>query len=556
MSTLVWVLLIVIAAGAGLLIGLSTRRNREADLARRAEEAASARLAEAEQEAQRVLDQAGREAQQLAASERRRWEEEERRSHTRLEEDLARGRLVAEQDIARAREAVDRERIEIRTAREDVRRDREKIEQLKERLNRRGEQQDARAVRLDETEERLDVREAELKARDEALAARQADLDTQLHQIAQLGREQAAELVLERVERELEREKAVRVRAALERADAESKRKSYDIVAQAIQRSASEVSAAISVSVVPIPNDAMKGRIIGREGRNIRAFEALTGVDLIIDDTPEAVLLSSFNPLRREVATLALSELVADGRIHPARIEEVVQKAQQDMQSYIRERGDEAALETNVVGLKPGLVQLLGRMHFRTSYGQNILKHSVQVGHLTGIIAAELGLDAALARRAGLLHDIGKSIDREIEGTHTEIGANLGRRFGEPREVIDAIAHHHDLDQAETLFPIIVNAADAISAARPGARRETLESYLKRLEGLENIATSFPGVENAYAIQAGREIRIIVEPDKVTDASAVLLARDIANRIEQDMEYPGQVQVTVVRESRAVEYAR
>jgi len=555
-STLVWVLLIVIAAGAGLLIGLSTRRNREADLARRAEEAASARLAEAEQEAQRVLDQAGREAQQLAASERRRWEEEERRSHTRLEEDLARGRLVAEQDIARAREAVDRERIEIRTAREDVRRDREKIEQLKERLNRRGEQQDARAVRLDETEERLDVREAELKARDEALAARQADLDTQLHQIAQLGREQAAELVLERVERELEREKAVRVRAALERADAESKRKSYDIVAQAIQRSASEVSAAISVSVVPIPNDAMKGRIIGREGRNIRAFEALTGVDLIIDDTPEAVLLSSFNPLRREVATLALSELVADGRIHPARIEEVVQKAQQDMQSYIRERGDEAALETNVVGLKPGLVQLLGRMHFRTSYGQNILKHSVQVGHLTGIIAAELGLDAALARRAGLLHDIGKSIDREIEGTHTEIGANLGRRFGEPREVIDAIAHHHDLDQAETLFPIIVNAADAISAARPGARRETLESYLKRLEGLENIATSFPGVENAYAIQAGREIRIIVEPDKVTDASAVLLARDIANRIEQDMEYPGQVQVTVVRESRAVEYAR
>lgn len=556
MSALVWILLIVIAAIAGLLVGLSMRRNREADIARQAEEAASARLAEADQEAQRVLDQANREAQLRAANERQRWEEEERRSRTRLEEDLARARQAAEQDIARAREDVDRERNEIKTSREDIRRDREKIEQLEERLNRRGEQQDARAVRLDETEERLDTREAELRARDEALAARQAEVDTQLHQIAQLSREQAAEMILERVERELEREKAVRVRGALERADAESKRKSYDIVAQAIQRSASEVSAAISVSVVPIPNDAMKGRIIGREGRNIRAFEALTGVDLIIDDTPEAVLLSSFNPLRREVATLALSELVADGRIHPARIEEVVQKAQQDMQSYIRERGDEAALETNVVGLKPGLLQLLGRMHFRTSYGQNILKHSVQVGHLTGIIASELGLDAAMARRAGLLHDIGKSIDREIEGTHTEIGANLGRRFGEPREVIDAIAHHHDLDQAETLFPIIVNAADAISAARPGARRETLESYLKRLEGLENIATSFPGVENAYAIQAGREIRIIVEPDKVNDASAVLLARDIANRIEQDMEYPGQVQVTVVRESRAVEYAR
>jgi ribonuclease Y len=316
------------------------------------------------------------------------------------------------------------------------------------------------------------------------------------------------------------------------------------------------VSAAISVSVVPIPNDAMMGRIIGREGRIIRAFEALTGVDLIIDDTPEAVLLSSFNPMRREVAQLALTELVTDGRIHPARIEEVVHKAQQEMQNYIRDRGDEAALEANVVGLKPGLIQLLGRMQFRTSYGQNILKHSVQVAHLSGIIAAELGLDEAMARRAGLLHDIGKSIDREIEGTHTEIGANLGRRFGEPKEVIDAIAHHHDLDLSETLFPIIVNAADAISAARPGARRETLESYIKRLEGLETIATSFPGVDSAFAIQAGREVRIIVQPEKVNDASAVLLARDIANRIEQDMEYPGQVQVTVVRESRAVEYAR
>ena len=260
--------------------------------------------------------------------------------------------------------------------------------------------------------------------------------------------------------------------------------------------------------------------------------------------------------MRREVAQLALTELVTDGRIHPARIEEVVHKAQSEMQGYIRERGDEAALEANVVGLKPGLIQLLGRMQFRTSYAQNILKHSVQVAHLSGIIAAELGLDEAMARRAGLLHDIGKSIDREIEGTHTEIGANLGRRFGEPKEVIDAIAHHHDLDLSETLFPIIINAADAISAARPGARRETLESYIKRLEGLESIATSFPGVESAFAIQAGREIRIIVQPDKVNDASAVLLARDIANRIEQDMEYPGQVQVTVVRESRAVEYAR
>ena len=440
--------------------------------------------------------------------------------------------------------------------RDELKRDREKLDQQDERLNRRGEQQDSRALRLDETEERLNVRAAEQTQRDEALNQREAELTSQLHEIAQLSREQASHLILERVESELEREKAVRIRSALEQADAESRRKAHDIVAQAIQRSASEVSAAISVSVVPIPNDAMKGRIIGREGRNIRAFEALTGVDLIIDDTPEAVLLSSFNPIRREVAKLALDELVTDGRIHPARIEEVVQKAQQDMQGYIRERGDEAALEANVVGLKAGLIQLLGRMQFRTSYGQNILKHSVQVAHLSGIIAAEVGVDESMARRAGLLHDIGKSIDREIEGTHTEIGANLGRRFNEPREVIDAIANHHDLDRAETLFPIIINAADAISAARPGARRETLESYIKRLEGLESIATSFPGVENAFAIQAGREVRIIVQPDKVDDASAVLLARDIANRIEQDMEYPGQVQVTVVRESRAVEYAR
>ncbi len=556
MTLVQWFLALIIGLLVGAVVGFALRQRREADAAREAEERAAARLAEAERESARVLEKATQEANRRASAERQRWEDEERRARERLEEDLARARQVAEQDLARAREDVERERNETRGAREDIRRDREKIEQLEERLNRRGEQQDARAVRLDETEERLDGREAELRERDQALAARESEVDAQLHQIAQLSREQAAEMVLERVERELEREKAVRVRAALDKADAEAKRKAHNIVAQAIQRSASEVSAAISVSVVPIPSDAMKGRIIGREGRNIRAFEALTGVDLIIDDTPEAVLLSSFNPLRREVATLALSELVADGRIHPARIEEVVQKAQQDMQTYIRERGDEAALEANVVGLKPGLQQLLGRMHFRTSYGQNILKHSVQVAHLSSIIAAELGVDEAMARRAGLLHDIGKSIDREIEGTHTEIGANLGRRFGEPREVIDAIAHHHDLDQSETLYPVIINAADAISAARPGARRETLESYLKRLEGLENIATSFPGVENAYAIQAGREIRIIVEPDKVNDASAVLLARDIANRIEQDMEYPGQVQVTVVRESRAVEYAR
>ena len=419
-----------------------------------------------------------------------------------------------------------------------------------------AEQQDARALRLDEVEEKLGTRDTDLKTRAEELDIKGEQIDQQLYKVASLSPEQATEMIMNRLDAELEREKAVRIRSELEKADAEAKRKAFNIVAQAIQRSASEVSAAISVSVVPIPSDSMKGRIIGREGRNIRTFEALTGVDFIIDDTPEAVLLSSFNPIRREVAKVALLELVADGRIHPSRIEEVVDKAQGDMQSYIREKGEEAALEADVVGLKPGMVQLLGRMHFRTSYGQNVLKHSVQVAHMTGIIAAELGLDETLARRAGLLHDLGKSIDREIEGTHTEIGANLGRRFGEPEEVIDAIANHHEIELAKTLYPIIVQAADAISAARPGARRETLESYLKRLEALESIATSFPGVEKSYAIQAGREIRIVVQPNKVDDSSAVLLARDVANRIERDMEYPGQVQVTVVRESRAVEYAR
>ena len=526
------------------------------EVLQQAEAKAAQTRAQADAEAQRIVGAAETEKRRLVEAERARLETESERARSGLELELARARQVFEQEFVRTRQDIERERVFVQGARDEIKRDREKVEQVEDRLNRRGEQQDARALRLDDIEERLNERTEAVKAREDELGDKAAEIETRLFEVAQLSREAATDMILERLDQELEREKAARIRAELEKADAEAKRKSFNIIAQAIQRSASEVSAAISVSVVPIPSDAMKGRIIGREGRNIRAFEAITGVDLIIDDTPEAVLLSSFNPIRREVAKLALLELVADGRIHPSRIEEVVQKAQGDMQSYIRERGEEAALEANVVGLKPGLLQLLGRMHFRTSYGQNVLKHSVQVAHMTGIIAAELGLDETLARRAGLLHDIGKSIDREIEGTHTEIGANLGKRFGEPVEVVDAIAHHHEVELSETLFPVIVQAADAISAARPGARRETLESYLKRLEALETIATSFPGVEKSFAIQAGREIRIIVQPDKVDDASAVLLARDVANRIERDMEYPGQVQVTVVRESRAVEYAR
>ena len=549
-------LALIVGIVLGALIASLLRRGQDQQRRADAEREAARLVQDAEAKAADVRATAEREGRERAQSAIERDREAFERETESARHALAREREEAERDVARLREQATTTREEIARERDDVRREREKLDAVEERLTRRGEQQDQRALRLDEQEEQLDVREAGLRERDDAIAEREADVDRRLHEVAGLSREQAERIILERVEGELDREKAVRVRAALENADVEAKRRTQQILAQAIQRSASEVSAAIAVTVVPIPSEGMKGRIIGREGRNIRAFEALTGVDLIIDDTPEAVLLSSFNPLRREVAKLALQELIEDGRIHPARIEEVVQKAQNDMQTYIRERGEEAALEANVVGIKPGLLQLLGRMHFRTSYGQNILQHSVQVAHMSGIIAAELGLDEAMARRAGLLHDIGKSIDREIEGTHTEIGAGLGRRFGEPEEVIDAIANHHDLDRSDTLFPVLVNAADAVSAARPGARRESLEVYLKRLEGLENIASSFPGVEKSYAIQAGREVRIIVEPTEVDDARAVLLARDIAGRIEQDMEYPGQVQVTVVRETRAVQYAR
>ena len=464
---------------------------------------------------------------------------------TQVEQD----RAQAKQDAAAARESLAADRQATRREREDLGRE-------IERLGRRAEQLDARSDKLDTLEERLEAGLRGVQAQEAEVQGRLKQADHRLYEIAALSPEAARDQILTRLDAELEEEKSIRVKAMTDRAAQEARRSARSIIAQAIQRSASETSAQLSVSVVPIPSDAMKGRLIGREGRNIRAFEALTGVDLIIDDTPEAVILSSFNPVRREVAKHVLDALVADGRIHPTRIEEMVHKAQEEMKTFIHAQGEEAAIESGVVGLKPGLVQLLGRMYFRSSYQQNVLKHSVQVAHLTGIMAAELGLDEALARRAGLLHDVGKSIDREIDGTHVEIGINLARRFGEGPAVIDAIAHHHDPENGETLYSVLVAAADAISAARPGARREELESYVRRLEQLEQIAVSFPGVQQAYAIQAGREVRVVVQPEKVTDAQATLLAREIAARVEQDMEYPGQVQVTVVRESRAVDIAR
>jgi ribonuclease Y len=567
MTLLDLVLLLPVLA---LLAALFLRRKGEGQARGEAREILEAAKAEAKEalesarkEAREILEAARQEAkalreeaesrlkalrQELEEEARARAEALEKESRRRLAE--AEERLKAEREELRAeRERLKALQEELKAERERLKEEREELRREAERLSKRGEALDARAMKLDALEEAL-------KAREAVLAEREKEIEQRLHQVAGLSPEEARRLILERLDRELEEEKAARVRAALERARVEARREAQKILAQAMQRQASETAAQLAVSVVPIPSDAMKGRIIGREGRNIRTFEALTGVDLIIDDTPEAVLLSSFNPVRREIARMALEELLKDGRIHPSRIEEVVEKAKQEMKTFIYERGEEAALEAGVVGLKPGLIQLLGRLHFRSSYGQNVLKHSIQVAHLTGIMAAELGLDAGLARRAGLLHDIGKSVDREVEGSHVEIGIALARRFGEPPEVIDAIAHHHDPENAETVYAVLVAAADALSAARPGARRESLEEYLQRLEALERIALSFPGVETAFAVQAGREVRVIVKPDKITDAKATLLAREIANRIEREMNYPGQVQVTVVRETRAVEYAK
>ena len=575
-EVLLIVLLVLLSGGLIVLLRRGPAASPAAgeELRRAAEEEARRVVEEAKREAREVLEAARAEVRELKAEaeaeakarlaeiearlkeERARIEAELEKERVRLAEEATRERERLLAELERERAELEKERRRLEAAWEDLRREREELKKLDERLVRRGEQLDARASRLDELEEKLSAKEESLKAWEARLKEKEREIELKLEEVAGLTREEATKRLFEKLEAELEEERALKVKAAMEKARLEAKKKAAEILAQAIQRQASEVASQLAVSVVPIPSDAMKGRIIGREGRNIRAFEALTGVDLIIDDTPEAVILSSFNPLRREIARMALEELVADGRINPTRIEEVVEKAKEEMKHFLYERGEEAALEAGVVGLKPGLIQLLGRLHFRTSYGQNVLAHSIQVAHVAGILAAELGYDPAIARRAGLLHDIGKSVDREIEGSHVEIGLQLAKRFGEGKEVLDAIAHHHDPENAETPYAVLVAAADAVSAARPGARRESLEEYIKRLEQLEKIATSFPGVEQAFAVQAGREVRVIVEPNRVSDQKAALLAREIARRIERDMEYPGEVQVTVVRETRAVEHAR
>ncbi len=488
-------------------------------------------------------------------------------------------RNIAEAKVAKAEDAVKKLYDDAQRKAEEVKK--EKILEAKEEVfkirseaenenrERRGEIQ-RNERRIFQREEILDKKADSLDKRESAIAAREAEIDgveasvhtlyeQQIHElekISGLSMDEARNMLLANVERETRHEAALMIRDIESKTKEEADKKARNIISLAIQRCAADHVAEATVSVVALPNDDMKGRIIGREGRNIRALETATGVDLIIDDTPEAVILSGFDPVRREVARIALEKLILDGRIHPARIEEMVEKAKKEVDTTIREAGEAAVLEVGVNGLHHELVRYLGRMKYRTSYGQNVLKHSIEVAHLSGMMAAELGANIALAKRAGLLHDIGKSIDHEVEGSHTQIGADLAKKFRENNAVIHAIMAHHNDVEPQTIEAILVQAADAISAARPGARRETLESYIKRLEKLEEIANSFDGVDTSYAIQAGREIRIIVKPDRVNDADAVILAKEIAKRIEAELEYPGQIKVSVIRETRTVDYAK
>ncbi len=507
------IMLPVAGVVAGALIGYLLRKML-----------AEARIASAEEAARRILDEARKEAE------------------------------------GRKREAVVEAKEEVHRLRSDFERDtrerRAELQRLERRLMQKEEVLDRKTEGLERKEEQLARREKELEKTQEQVADLKHRQIEELEKISGMTSDQARDALLKRIEEEIRQEAAQMIRDIESQAKEEAEKRARDIISLAVQRCAADHVAEATVSVVELPNDEMKGRIIGREGRNIRTLETLTGVDLIIDDTPEAVILSAFNPIRREVARVALEKLIADGRIHPARIEEMVKKAEKEVDTQIREAGEEGAIETGVHGLHPEIIKLLGRLKFRTSYGQNVLKHSVEVSHLAGAMAAELGCDVQVAKRAGLLHDIGKAVDHEVEGSHVAIGINLLKKYKENNEIIQAMEAHHGDVEAKSVEAFLVAAADAVSAARPGARRETLEAYIKRLEKLEEIADSFEGVDKAYAIQAGREIRIMVKPERIDDLTASKLARDIVKKIESELEYPGQIKVTVIRETRAVDYAK
>lgn len=432
---------------------------------------------------------------------------------------------------------------------------RNELQRLERRLLQKEESLDKKSAYVEKKEEELQKKEEETEQHRKQVDDLYQQQVNELERISQLSSEDAKDLLLEKVRKEIDHDMAKMIKEVEERAKEEADKKSRDIITMAIQRCAAEHTSESTVSVVNLPNDEMKGRIIGREGRNIRTLENLTGIDLIIDDTPGAVIISGFDPIRREVARISLEKLISDGRIHPARIEEMVEKARQEVDNTIREEGERATLKTGVHGVHPELINLLGKLRYRTSYGQNVLQHSIEVSQLANIMASELGLDTNFAKRAGLLHDIGKAMDQEMEGPHVTIGKELAKKYKESNEILNAIEAHHGDTDFDTMEAVLIQAADAISASRPGARRESLENYIKRLEKLESVADSFEGVEKCYAIQAGREIRIIVKPEQINDNNAATVARDVVKRIESELEYPGQIKVTVIRETRAVDYA-